>query len=433
MVEIPDNIKKGVLEKDEDKNIAKLTAKEILDKIGFGFGSQQFINILFLQTGASIFLIGLINSLRVVFGNLITFSIEKYQDLKNNKRLIGWSGIVFGFSFLLIAVAIFIKSVGLFVIALILGSIAIGVYSEANAHFGISSRKAYLVERLMKYSLIITAISLFVGAYLMDKYPLSGETVLLDIGNNLFLFKVHGYLIVFEIAALSFIAAGYILSKTNGNVSNSVVGQLFSQPNMQLKNIFNLFGNNKIVLLLVITSIVVSLVQTVGYSYFAIFIFQKFSNVLFGGFMNVAMIFLISVFTSLIGYFVTKINSKAYRKFPILVFGIIMVAVMPFAYFFKLDLIFITIGTIIGVIGGSVVGVTNSLLAIDLISHDLRQAYFSFTNILSIPFFLTLAPILAYVAHIYGLSILFLSLTGILLSLAIVLIIASMTFKERVV
>ena len=48
MADIPADIKRGAHE-DEDKNLAKFTAKEILDKIGFGFGSQQFINILFLQ------------------------------------------------------------------------------------------------------------------------------------------------------------------------------------------------------------------------------------------------------------------------------------------------------------------------------------------------------------------------------------------------
>ena len=119
--EIPEkNHKKG-----DDKNLSKLAAKEVLDRIGFGFGSQQFINILFLQTGASLFLVAIINSLRVVFGNLTSFFIEKFKNVKTNKKLISLSGIIFGFSFLLIAVAIFLKSIVIFASAIIISSIAL--------------------------------------------------------------------------------------------------------------------------------------------------------------------------------------------------------------------------------------------------------------------------------------------------------------------
>ena len=65
MPEVPEGVKEGDYVND-DKNFSKLAIKEILDKIGFGFGSQQFINILFLQIGAPLFLIGLINIFRVI-------------------------------------------------------------------------------------------------------------------------------------------------------------------------------------------------------------------------------------------------------------------------------------------------------------------------------------------------------------------------------
>lgn len=425
MAKMKGNIKKGASEKAEDKNLTKLAAKEILDKIGFGFSSQQFINILFLQTGASIFLIGLINILRVIFGNLTSFFIEKHQNLKTNKRLIGISGIVFGFSFLMIATSIFLKSTALFALAVIIGCIAIAIYSEANAFFGIRGGKAYMVEKIVKYSLVMTAISLFTAAYLMDKYPISGKPIFLNMHNNIISLNLYGYLIVFEIAAISFIVAGYILSKSSKEPATNS-----SATNLQLRSLFNFFVENKIFLFLVAASIIISLVQTIGYSYYGIFIYQNFNSVLFGGFLNVAMVFLISVFTSLIGYFITKINIKAYRKLPILILGIIMAAFMPFAYYLKQDLIFLTMGTIIGVIGITIVGVTNSFLTIGLINFDLRQSYFSLINLASIPFFLVISPVLAYIAQAYGLSILFLVLTTILLVLVIALLAASAIFKN---
>jgi hypothetical protein len=438
------NKKKEESSEDGDyRNFTKLSTKEVLDKTGGGFGSQQFINILFLLTGASFFLIGIVNGLKVIVGNLVYYFIERSKFVID-KRIISLSGIVFGFSFLRISIAIFIKSIALFAFAIIISNISIVLYGESKKFFKLSSSKAFLTEKIIKYSLIITAISLFIAAYLMDAFPISGAPVLLNIFNNLFSLRIYGYLIVFEIAAISFIAAGYILShvknksnqlKKQGNLkdeTSDIHKEYLSGP-LQLKDNFNFFIKNKILLLLIITNIVVSLVQIIGYSYFGIFIYQNFNNVMFGGFLNVAMVFLISVFSSLIGYFITKINARAYRKFPILIFGIIMIAFMPFIYYFKPDLIFVTIGTIIGVIGGSTVGVTNSLLAIELINYNLRQAYFSFTNLLSVPFFLVFAPILAYIAQAYGLSVLFLSLTAILVVLIIMLLTVSVIFKKELV
>ena len=421
MSEVSEGIKKGDSVND-DKSFTRLTIKEILDKIGFGFGSQQFINILFLQVGAPLFLVGLINIFRVIFGNLTSFFIEKFQSVKTNKKLVSLSGIIFGFSFLLIGIAIFLKSVALFVSAIVIGSVTIVIYGESNTFFKISSDKAYLFEKIIKYSLIITAISLFIAAYLMDSYPISGVPVLFNFFNNLVGFKIYGYLIVFEIAAISFIFAGYVLSK--------VKQKTITSTNFKLKDFFDYCVKNKVILLLIVTSLIVSLVQIIGYSYYGIFIYQRLNNVMFGGFLNVAMVFLVSVFTSLIGYFITKINSRVYKKFPILIFGIAMVAFMPFAYFLKADLMFITIGTIIGIIGSSTVGITNSFLAIELINLNLRQTYFSFINLVSIPFFLIMAPIFVYFIQIFNLSELFLFLTIILVVLIIMLLILLVMFKK---
>ena len=404
----------------ETEESKKFVIKEGLDKIGFGFGSQQFINILFLLSGASIFLLGLINSLKVVFGSLISFFIERSNNLGTNKKLISLGGIVFGFSFLLMSVALYIKSILIFSIAILISGVSIIFYGESRNIFQIKNRK--FVEKVAKYGLIITAISLFFAAFLMDKFPLNGKRIMLNIFGNLFSIKIYGFLIVFEITAISFIIAGYVLSKVK---VKKIVQELPSKIN------YRGFFKNKVLLLLIITNVVLALVQTIGYSYYGVFIFKNFSKDLFGGFLNVAMVFLISVFNSVTGYFIVKINTKTYRKFPMIVFGIAMITVMPLTYFLKQDLIFLTMATIIGIIGNSIVGVTNSLLSIDLVSHESRQGFLSFTNLLSIPFFIVFAPILAFVAHYYGLNILFLMLTIILIILIIILIIAGKIFKKE--
>jgi MFS family permease len=418
----------GAAQSEQGDDFTKLNVKDILDKIGFGFGSQQFINILFLQTGASIFLLGLINGLRVVFGNLASFFLEKHENIKTSKRLISLSGIIFGFSFLIMTFGIFIRSAILFSIAILMGSVSVIVYGQARNLFKVSTGRVFLNEKIMKYSLIITAISLFIAAYLMDAFPASGEVTWNIFGRP---FSVYGYLIVFEIAAVSFILAGYILSFVKKKESNAAQETKQETNESQLKHNFSFFVDNKMLLLLIIASMVVSVVQIVGYSYYGVFIFQKFNDVMFGGYLNVAMVFLISVFTSLIGYFITKINAREYKKFPILIFGVAMLAFMPFTYYFSQDLAFITFGTIIGVIGSSIIGVTSSLLTIELINYDKRQAYLSLVNLFSIPVFIIVVPIFALVAQIFGLTILFLTLAIISFLLLFVLLIGAFMLRRE--
>ena len=179
------------VQEDQNKTFVKLTFKEFFDKIGFGFSSQQFINILFFQISGSYFLLGLVNGLRVVFGNLAYFLIGNYKNALNRK-FISLSGIIFGFSFLLMAVAIYLKSIVLFSLAMVTGSIFVIFYGESKGLFVLSSSKAYLIEKIVKYGLIVTAISLFAAAYILDNFPSAGFPILLNFSNYLFQQKYMG-------------------------------------------------------------------------------------------------------------------------------------------------------------------------------------------------------------------------------------------------
>ena len=50
----------------------KFLTKELFDRAGYGFGSQQYVNILFYQCGASIPIIGLTNGFRAIMSALLS-------------------------------------------------------------------------------------------------------------------------------------------------------------------------------------------------------------------------------------------------------------------------------------------------------------------------------------------------------------------------
>lgn len=409
--------------------------KEIFDKVGYGFGSQQWVNILFFLTGASFFVVGVVNGAKVILSALISIFVEQYSKVRGlSKKIIWRSAIIFGFAFLLISAAIFLKSPVLFALAILLGSISVVPYGNFYQRLIKDKDRIYL-KNIINYGLLITAASLFIGAYLMDKFPITGVPLSFTLFGKLFSFRVYGYLIVFEITALSFILSGYILSFIKYE-ERSVKGAVLKQISLSLKAIkekMPYFVKNKVVLMLLIAGILTSVVQTIGNSYYGIFVYNKFNDVGFGGFLNVAMVFLVAIFSSFFGFMISKINSRAYGKFPTLVFGTLLIAVMPLSYYYKPSLVSVTMGTIVGVIGSAIVGVVSGLLTLDLIHENERRLYFSTYRVYTIISYIVLVPLFSYFAQTFGLSNLFLLLALVLVFIVTpVYIITIVRYKEKI-
>lgn len=409
--------------------------KEIFDKIGYGFGSQQFISILFFLTGASFFVVGVVNGAKVILSTLISIFMEEYSKIRNiSKKLVVGSAIIFGFTFLLISAAIFLNSPSLFALAILLGSISIVPYGDFYQRMIKDKDRVYL-KRIVNYGLIITAVCLFVGAYLMDTFPITGVPVSFTIFGKLFSFRVYGYLIAFEITALSFILSGYVLSfirKEEIPLKDAALKQI-SLGLKTIKEKMSFFVKNNLVLMLLIAGILTSIVQTIGNSYYGIFVYNKFSDVGFGGFLNVAMVFLVAVFSSFFGFTISKINSKAYGKLPTLVFGTLLMAIMPLSYYYKPNLILVTIGTIVGVIGSAIVGVVSGLLTLDIIQENERKLYFSAYRLYIIISYVVLVPLFSYFAQVFGLGKLFLLLALVLILIVMpVYAITIVRHKEKI-
>ena len=412
----------GDSDKDPKGKSFSLIAKEIFDRVGFGFGSQQFVNILFFLTGASFLVIGLVNGARVVLGTLISILIEQYSKINGvGKKFIGMAGILFGFSFLLIGTAIFLRSIVLFSAALLLGSISIVPYGEFYQKL-VKERDRIYYRKLVNYGLIITALSLFIAAYIMDMFPITGTPTEFTILGKVWSFRLYGYIIAFEVTALSFILSGYILSFINIK-ENVVLKENFFQ-NLAIffelvKQKASYFLKNRVILILIIAGSLTSVIQTIGNSYYGIFVYTEFKEVGFGGFLNVAMVFLIAVFSSILGSIISKMNSKFYGKFPTLIFGTGLMVVMPLSYYYHPSLITVTVGTILGVVGAAVVGVANGLLTLELVREKERELYFSLYRIFTMIAYIILIPLLAYFTQLFGLSSLFLLLALLLVLVAL--------------
>ena len=177
-------------------------------------------------------------------------------------------------------------------------------------------------------------------------------------------------------------------------------------------------------------NIIIGLVQVVGNSYYGIFIYQHYRGSYFGGFLNIAIVFLIAVFSSLIGYLIAKMNIKSYGSIFMLVIGGIFLSAMPFVYYLGSSLGLLTAGTIIGVIGASALGVSSSMLLIELLHEQDRESYYILSGIFSVIPYMIFVPIFSYAAQKFNLGIVFLALSIVTIVFTAILL-ASYNFSRK--
>ena len=407
--------------KDEKKNIRLFTLKEIFDRMGYGFASVQFINILFYLTGAGFFLIGIINGLKTVLSLIISSFLQEYSKLRNiSKKFMSKAGILFGVSFLFIAMAVVIKSLPLFAVALLAGSIGIVTYGDLYNQLVEQTLKkekmSKFLLRISHYGVMITGVSLLLAGYLFDKLPMFNATRIFLFGKS---FPIYGYLIAFEITAIAFILSGYVLHYIKEKkIENEKIKGFISDYYYQIKEQTRRFLRNKYLLILLFASSITGLVQILGNSYYGIYIYKEFNFIGFGGFMNVAVIFTFAIVVSFLGPAFSKYLNKKVGLAPTLVFGTLLLAMMPLVSAYNPNFMSVSIANALSVLGAAILGMGQGLLVRKILPEIQRKLYFAALSIAVIVPFIILIPIGSWIAEVSSLVLLFKILALILLLLA---------------
>jgi len=419
-------------QKTHQQNLAKLfSRKETLDRVGYGFSSNQYIMIFLFLTGAPIFLVGLLNALRDVFTILISSFVHQYIEFKKIKNtFISSSGIIFGFSFLLMACAIKLQIIWLFSVAFLLGSISVVAYGELYSDLLTKSlkseKRSYFLQWILKKGLLITTICFLISGIILEYFGLQGNTFTFSLFNNTYTFMLHGYLIVFEIAAFAFILSGYLLSKLPSLSTKKRIPtqHLFKEYLHTLKFHYHEFLVNKRVKLMLVSSTLVSVVQSLGAAYYGWYIYKMFENSFFGGFLNIAIIFGFALLVSFIGPSFANFFRKKLGLSPLFVFGTLLLAMLPLTLVYNPHFLTIFFANSFAVIGASILGVAQGLLSSNLLNDYERKIYFHSLGIASIFPFLIMVPLGALFGHFFGLELLFK-----LILIILILIVVPINFK----
>ncbi len=442
-------LKKGLLESDAEKILYKaiaqykdnrarskkkllrqLSCKEVLDRTGYGFVSHPILNILFMFSGASYFLIGVINGLRMIFSLLYSSFLKEYGRFNQiGKRFIGSAGIIYGFAFLFMSLAVVIKSPLIFLIFFLLAGIAIVAHGELYTNFlRANIQREHFSKALLwlsRYGILITIVSMLISGYIMDLFPVAGRNVVFDLFGKTFDIKVYGYLISFEITAFAFIFSGMIMSYVRSRKPKKEQSMLsfFKQFSVAAKVHSADFFRNKVFLLLALTSLITGLVQVLGNSFYGIFIYDHFESQFLGGFLNVAVVFSFAALASLIGPWFTRALHRHIGISPMLVFGTLLTAMLPLSLAFNPNFVAIILAAAFSVIGASILGMAQGFFTRRLLDESQRNIYFSFIGVVITLPLLLLIPFGSALAQV-DLSLLFKIIVGLL-----VLVVAPIYFS----
>ncbi len=456
-------IKRGYLEEDIDAALCTLVTggnderarhnkvfsiKESLDRIGYGFSSQQFINILFMLSGASLFAIGFMNGLKTVLNYFISGLLKEYARLRYlGKTIISIAGIIFGFSFLGMALAVMLGNPVLFAIAMLIGTVGIIAHGDIYTDFYTATlkieRRSTFLRFVSYFGVIITALSLLLAGFIMQIIPVNGTVITLNLtslGFGAVSMRVFGYLIAFELTAIMFIISGYVLSfisekkETLSSVvqERTFISAYFRKSQQDIK----IFTKNHKIFLLMLATVITTIVQIVGNSFYGIYIYQSFTHEFFGGFLNVAFIFMIAIIASLSGSMLTKKFAKDLGEAPMLVFGTLLIALLPVTFYFNNHLYAIALATALAVVGATIVGVAQGMLAERLLTDDEQKSYFSSLGFVSIIPTLLLVTLGALIAQVFSVELLFLILGIILAAIVmpiyfIIVLIVDKEYREK--
>jgi len=179
-----------------------------------------------------------------------------------------------------------------------------------------------------------------------------------------------------------------------------------------------LFVKNKYLLTLLFASSITGLVQILGNSFYGIFIYKQFQFAALGGFMNVAMIFTFAIVVSFLGPMFSKFLNKKVGLAPTLVFGTLLIAMMPLVSAYNPHFLSVSVANALSVLGAAILGMGQGLLLRKLLPEEKRKIFFAALSIAIVIPFIILIPIGSWVAQTMGLIVLFKILAFVLLILA---------------
>jgi hypothetical protein len=404
----------------EDKRNSRLLAlRDIFDRVGYGAATPQVVNILFYLSAQAwpyiLFVIGLLNGAKTLLSVVWSSILQEYDALHRvHKRTISAGGIVFGFSFLLLSFALLARNVWLFCAAFLIGTIGIVAYGDLYGKFVESvirkERMGAFLRGMAHWGVLITAASMLATGLLLDVFPQGGKVWTFSLFGSTHSLRVYGYLLAFEATALAFILSGYITSfvRDSRDTKAYPLWRFFGEYAQIMRGKARVFWSSKYTSLLTVAGLVLGLLQIIVTAYAGIAIYKILAARYDVPFFALSIVYAIAIIAAFTGPYFTQKVHRSTGLAPTLVFGTLLMAVLPLVLAFSAHIAAIAAALCLHVIGGAIVGFAQGLITKKLLPDDVRKDYFRAQSVIIIVPYVLLIPALAWIANTVPLSLTFL-------------------------
>jgi len=411
-----------------------LSIKEAFDRIGYGGATPQVVSVLFwLSIQAhplALFIVGTLTGakalLSVAWSNILT---EYARLSKVPRSWIAAGGVLFGFLFIVMALALLMRSVWLFALAFLISALCIVAYGDLYGMFTQAvlrrEHRGAFLRGIATWGVLITAATMLVSGFLIDTFPSVGTPFTLTILGRELRFRLYGHLLAFEITALAFILSGYVTSFIGDDRHGTAYPfwRFVGEHWRILRGKAAVFWIDARVATLTVSGVILSLLQTMLTAYAGIAIYRILAEQYPATpFFALALVLAIAAIAAFTGPFFTQHAHRATGLAPTLVFGTLLMAILPVALIFRTNVATLAAALGANVIGASIVGFAQGLLAHQLLPDERRREYFQAQWLAIIVPYLIFVPLLAWVAN-WSLELLFSIVAG-----GLVLIVLPLSF-----
>jgi len=396
----------------EDAAVSRtLAIKDVFDRIGYGGATPQVVSVLFwlsIQTHPlALFLIGVLigakTLLSVIWSNLLT---EYARLSKVPKSWIAAGGVVFGFLFIIMTLALLMHSVWLFSGAFLLSALCIVAYGDLYGAFTQEilrrERRGAFLRSIATWGVLITVATMLLSGFLIDVFPSSGTPFTFSLFGHTFSLQVYGHLLAFEITAFAVIISGYVTSfiKDQRTGSGYPFGKFIGEYARLVRAKTAVFWLDGRVMTLTIGGVILSLLQTALTAYTGIALYRILaSRYPTAPFFALAVVLSIAAVAAFTGPFFTQKAHRSTGLAPTLVFGTLLMAILPIALIYKTGVAALAAALCANVIGAAIVGFAQGMLAHQLLPDDRRHEYFQAQWVAIVIPYLILIPVLSLLAN----------------------------------
>ena len=207
----------GYKREDVEHNTKTLAFKETGERLAFGLGNLQLLNVLLITVIPNIFITGLILAIRsVVTGVIESGYLSFSKRFDGEKKRSYWYGSALGYSFILSSIFITLHSVtdGVLFMGLFAASfLSIGIFGALYLQSGLrlksgsinKDRMNHYLKWISYYGIVLVAIVFLIAGIVLDVY--SEPIIITDLPVPLF---IYGYAILLFVTGILVLVTAYL-------------------------------------------------------------------------------------------------------------------------------------------------------------------------------------------------------------------------------